>query len=110
MKNTNWKVPVIIGAGVLAVILMIVFGVQSSQNKAIALEEQVNTASSDIKVQEKRRVDLVYNLADCVKQYDKHESETLKSIVDGRTSDKVNAENITTAINAVSEASRVEVE
>ena len=71
MKNTNWKVPVIIGVGVLAVILMIVFGVQSSQNKAIALEEQVNTASSDIKVQEKRRVDLVYNLADCVKQYDK---------------------------------------
>ena len=49
MKNTNWKVPVIIGVGVLAVILMIVFGVQSSQNKAIALEEQVNTASSDIK-------------------------------------------------------------
>lgn len=39
MKNTNWKVPVIIGIGVLAVILMIVFGVQSSQNKAIVLEE-----------------------------------------------------------------------
>ena len=45
MKKTNWKVPVIIGVGVLAVILMIVFGVQRSQNKAIALEEQVNTAS-----------------------------------------------------------------
>lgn len=54
---------------------MIIFGVQSLQNKAVALEEQVNTASSDIKVQEKRRVDLVYNLADCVKQYDKHEAE-----------------------------------
>lgn len=78
MKNTNWKVPVIIGIGVLAVILMIVFGVQSSQNKAIVLEEQVNTASSDIKVQEKRRVDLVYNLADCVKQYDKAQAEILK--------------------------------
>lgn len=86
MKNTNWKVPVIIGVGVLAVILMIVFGVQSSQNKAIALEEQVNTASSDIKVQEKRRVDLVYNLADCVKQYDKHEADTLTAVADGRGS------------------------
>mgnify|MGYP004501267877 CR=1 FL=1 len=86
MKNTNWKVPAIIALGVLAVILMVVFGIQSSQNKAIALEEQVNTAQSDIKVQEKRRVDLVYNLADCVKQYDKHESETLKAIVDGRGS------------------------
>ena len=67
------------------------------------LEEQVNTAQSDIKVQEKRRVDLVYNLADCVKQYDKHEAETLKSIVDGRDSTG-NIENVTTAITAVSEA------
>lgn len=38
MKNANWKAPVIIGVGVIAVILMIIFGVQSSQNKAIALE------------------------------------------------------------------------
>lgn len=103
MKNTNWKVPVIIGVGVLAVILMIVFGVQSSQNKAIALEEQVNTASSDIKVQEKRRVDLVYNLADCVKQYDKHEADTLTAIVDGRGSTG-DIENVTTVITAVAEA------
>lgn len=103
MKNTNWKVPVIIGVGVLAVILMIVFGVQSSQNKAIVLEEQVSTASSDIKVQEKRRVDLVYNLADCVKQYDKHEADTLTSIVDGRGSTG-DIENVTTAITAVTEA------
>lgn len=103
-KNTNWKVPVIIGVGVIAVILMVIFGVQGFQNKAINYETQVEEAQSGIKVQEKRRVDLVYNLADCVKQYDKHESETLKAIVDGRTSDKVDAENITTAINAVSEA------
>lgn len=103
MKNTNWKVPVVIVVGVLAVILMIVFGIQSSQNKAIAFEEQVNTAQSDIKVQEKRRVDLVYNLADCVKQYDNHESETLKAIVDGRGSTG-DIENVTTAITAVAEA------
>ena len=67
----NWKVMLIVAAGVVAVILLCVFGVQSSQNQAFALEEQVNTAESDIKVQEKRRVDLIYNLADCVKQYDK---------------------------------------
>ena len=103
MKNTNWKVPVIIIVGVAAVILMIVFGVQNSQNKAIALEEQVNTAQSDIKVQEKRRVDLVYNLADCVKQYDKHEAETLTAIVNGRGSTG-DIENVTTSIAAVAEA------
>ena len=102
MKN-NWKLVLIIGAGVVAVILLCVFGIQSSQNKAFALEEQVNTAQSDIKVQEKRRVDLVYNLADCVKQYNKHEAETLTAIVEGRGSTG-DIENVTTAITAVSEA------
>ena len=102
-KKTNWKLPLIIGVGVVAVILLCVFGVQSSQNKAFALEEQVNTAQSDIKVQEKRRVDLVYNLADCVKQYDKHESETLTAIAEGGGS-AGDIKNVITAITAVSEA------
>lgn len=99
----NWKLVLIVAAGIIAVIFMCIFGVQGAQNKAFALEEQVNTADSDIKVQEKRRVDLVYNLADCVKQYDKHEAETLTAIVDGRG--KVTSiENVTTAIAAVTEA------
>ena len=89
----NWKLVLIVAAGIIAVIFMCIFGVQGAQNKAFAMEEQVNTADSDIKVQEKRRVDLVYNLADCVKQYDKHEAETLTAI-----------ENVTTAIAAVTEA------
>jgi len=63
MKNIC-KAVLISLAGVVAIALLVVFGVQSFQNRAIALEEQVNTAQSDIKVQEKRRVDLVYNLAD----------------------------------------------
>ena len=99
----KWKVILITLAGIVAIILLCVFGVQSSQNKAIALEEQVNTAQSDIKVQEKRRVDLVYNLADCVKQYDKHEADTLTAIAEGRGSTG-DIENVTTAITAVSEA------
>lgn len=52
-KNTGWKVPIIILAGIVAVILLGIFGVQGYQNKAISLEEQVNAAKSDIKVQEK---------------------------------------------------------
>ena len=102
MGNTKWKLPIIIGTGVIAVALMVVLGIQSSQNRAIALEEQVNTASSDIKVQEKRRVDLVYNLADCVKQYDKHESETLMAAEGRGTAGDI--ENVTTALTAVAEA------
>lgn len=102
-SKTSWKLFLIIASGVIAIILLCVFGVQSSQNKAFSLEEQVNTAWSDIKVQEKRRLDLVYNLSDCVKQYDQHEAETLESIVEGRGT-AGDIENVTTAIAAVSEA------
>lgn len=102
-KKTNWKLPLIIGAGVAAVILLCVFGVQSAQNKAIRLEEAIGQADSDIKVQEKRRVDLVYNLADCVKQYDKHESETLTSLTDGMSKGN-SVEDTQTAIAAVTYA------
>jgi len=102
IKN-NWKVALIVAVGIITIILLGVFCIQSSQNRAFTLEEQVNTADSDIKVQEKRRVDLVYNLANCVKQYDKHEAETLTAIVENRGSTG-DIENVTTAITAVSEA------
>ena len=102
IKN-NWKVALIVAVGIITIILLGVFCIQSSQNRAFTLEEQVNTADSDIKVQEKRRVDLVYNLADCVKQYDKHEAETLTAIVEGREK-ATSIENVTTAIAAVTEA------
>ncbi len=99
----NWKLPLIIIGTAIVVVLGCVFGVQSSQNKAISLEESVYTAESDIKVQEKRRVDLVYNLADCVKQYDKHESETLTGLADGMSKGN-SVEDVNTAIAAVTYA------
>lgn len=99
--SKNWKLIAISAAAVLGIILLCVFTVQGSQNKAIALEEQVNTADSDIKVQEKRRVDLVYNLADCVMQYDQHEAETLIAIVEARSS--TNIEDVSTKLNVIVE-------
>lgn len=102
MKN-GWKVILLVLVAIITAVLAGVFIVQGSQNKAFSLEEQVNGAESDIKVQEKRRVDLVYNLVDCVKQYDKHEAETLKDIVEKRGSAE-SIENVSTAIAAVSEA------
>jgi LemA protein len=103
MRNSNWKVILFIIAGIISVVMMCVFMIQGVQNKAFSLEESVNTAAADINVQEKRRVDLVYNLADCVMQYDKHEAETLKAVVEGRGSTG-DIENVTTAITAVAEA------
>lgn len=103
MKNNIWKVILIVLVAIISVSMLCVLTVQGAQNQAFALEEQVNVAKSDINVQEKRRVDLVYNLADCVMQYDKHEAETLKAVVEGRGS-AGDIENVTTAITAVSEA------
>lgn len=105
MKNNvmNWKMIVIIVAVIAAVILEIIFVAQGAQNKAINLEEQVNAAVSDIKVQEKRRVDLVYNLADCAQQYSQHEAETLITIAQGR-SGAGEIENVQSVISAVVEA------
>lgn len=78
------KKVLIIMAAVIAVILMVVFMIQGAQNGAINREEQISTAQSDIKVQEKRRADLIPNLVDCVKQYDKHEYETLMGVIEAR--------------------------
>lgn len=97
---SKWKLPIIICSAIAAIALLGVFGVQSSQNKAISLEESVTTAESDINVQEKRRVDLVYNLADCVKQYDSHESETLTKLANNMSNGN-NVEDVNTAIAAV---------
>lgn len=99
----SWKLPLIVGFAVVAFVLMCVFGIQSAQNKAIGLEEAVYTADSDIKVQEKRRVDLVYNLADAVKQYDKHEAETLTTLADSMNSGN-NIEDVNMALAAVTYA------
>lgn len=99
----NWKLPLIIAAAVIAFILLCIFGVQSAQNKAIGLEESIMTADSDVKVQEKRRVNLFYNLADCVQEYDKHESGTLESLADSMNNGG-SIEDVNTAIAAVSYA------
>ncbi len=99
----NFKLVLIVVAVVFAVIVFGIFAVQGFQNTAISLEEQVETAASDIRVQEKRRIDLVYNLVDCVKQYDAHEANTLKDIVERRAS-SASMDDVQMAIAAVSEA------
>ncbi len=105
MKKLDWKLLLIIVAGVAAFIMLCVFGVQSSQNKAFSLEENVMSAHADITVQEKRRAELIPNLVDCVKEYDKHEYETLMSVIEARgTSSDAVAEEIQTMITAVAEA------
>lgn len=94
----------IIAVGILMLSIVIIFAINSVENKAIVLEEQINSANSDIKVQEKRRVDLIYNLVDTVKEYDKHEYKTLKDITNARVKGKGDIKEVTTMINAAAEA------
>ena len=99
------KLPLIIGAIIVALLLMSVFFLQGVQNKAISYEEQITTAQSEIKIQEKRRADLIPNLVDCVKQYDKHEYNTLMNVVKERgTSSDSAVKEIQTMVAAVAEA------
>lgn len=79
----NKKTGIIIAIAV-AFVLMIGGVFASTNNRAISLEEQVVSADSNIQTQEKRRTDLIYNLVDCVMQYDTHEAETLFGVAEAR--------------------------
>lgn len=103
-EKRSFKLPLIIIGVVLSVVLLGMFALNSIPNKVISYEEQVTTAQSEIKIQEKRRADLIPNLVDCVKEYDKHEYETLLVVVKARgTSSDSSVREIQTMINAVAE-------
>lgn len=105
MKHTSWKLLLIILAIIVVIILVFIFALQGIQNKAISLEEQITTAQSEIKIQEKRRADLIPNLVDCVKEYDNHEYKTLMAVIEARgTNSDAVVQEIQTMVAAVAEA------
>lgn len=98
------KIALIVLAIVAALVLMIAAAFISANNRAVSAEEQVSSAAADVQVAEKRRVDLVYNLADAVKSYQNYEGDTLTRITQARAaaaSGKV--EQAQVALNAVAE-------
>ncbi|HBE9819927.1 TPA: LemA family protein [Clostridioides difficile] len=99
MKKTLIIVGVVISILIMFACLFLV-----TKNKAIDLEEQVQSATASVEVQEKRRIDLIKNIVDCVKDYAKYENRTLKEVTDMRVS--ANDESIKEAklnIQAVAE-------
>lgn len=98
------KTLIIVGA-VFAVVLTSLFIVMGVQNTAITHEEAIENTAGNIRVEEKRRFDLIPNLVDAVKQYDQHEYETLKGVVEARKGGNVsNIEDIKVMIAAIAEA------
>lgn len=75
------------GIGIIIVIVLVVLAglyVLITHNKLVGLENSVDEAFSTMDVYLKKRWDLIPNLIETVKGYTKHESETLKEIVELR--------------------------
>ena len=103
MKHSFKLLLIVIGI-ILAIVLFGVFAINSVPNKVISYDEQITTAQSEISIQEKRRADLIPNLVDCVKEYDRHEYETLMAVVEARGANSDSSvHEIQTMINAVAE-------
>lgn len=102
MKNTIiWAVVIV--ASLAAFCLFVAMGVK---NTAISYEESIENTNGDIRAEEKRRFDLIPNLAECVKQYDEHEYKTLNDIVEARTAGDttVSFDHVTNVVKAIVEA------
>lgn len=93
----NWKLILITIGIILAVILLNVSIFAHTSNRLVSLEEQIKESDSGIKIQEKRRIDLINNLVDTVKSYNKYESNTLQKITEARS--KINDGDIDSAKN-----------
>ncbi len=108
MLGNNTKTIIISIVSVLAVILLGVFIVQGSRNKAIAMEETIEQSKSDIDVQIDRKINLLTELAECVKHYDEHEYNTLMDVIaarnEGSNAGDVNATEIVNQVKVVAEA------
>jgi len=75
------EIPLIIIAGVVLIILAIIW---STYNGLVKLNERVSEAWSDITVQLKYRADLIPNVVESVKGYAKHEKEAFENVTKAR--------------------------
>lgn len=75
----------IIGIVIAVILVLLVVGLIVAYNSLVRLNERVNEAWSDITVQLKYRADLIPNLVETVKGYEKHEKETFKMVTEARS-------------------------
>jgi LemA protein len=74
----------IIGGVVLFLVLVVLIWWISVYNKLVKLKNQVEEGFSTMDVHMKKRYDLVPNLVAVVKQYAKHEQDTLEKVISAR--------------------------
>ena len=91
--------------GIIAAVVIVVMWAASAYNSMVGEQEKATTAFANVQSAYQRRADLIPNLVDCVKQYDKHEYETLIGVVEARRGEGYSdVKDIKTAIAAVAEA------
>lgn len=78
------KLALVTLSAIIGISIMCLFGVMSSKNGAISLEESVKTAQSGIDVQLSNRFNKLTELAECVRKYDEHEYRTLTDTISAR--------------------------
>jgi LemA protein len=77
-------IPLIILAGLLAVIVVMALSAMGIYNSLVALRNRFKNAYAQIDVQLKRRYDLIPNLVETAKGYMAHEHTTLEDVVKAR--------------------------
>ena len=83
---------IIIGAVSCIVIIILtivasIFMIQNYQNRAIQMEQLVESAQSNLDAEYNRRAGLLVNLAEAVMSYDEHEASVLVELSKARTPD-----------------------
>lgn len=78
---------------ILGVVVLIGLFVWATYNSLVRLRIRVDEAWSDIKVQLKRRLDLIPNLVETVKGYAKHESGVFEAVTEARAN-VINAKGV----------------
>lgn len=69
---------------VIVLVLSLIMFVIKAYNELVVLRNRVKDQFAQIDVQLKRRFDLIPNLVETIKGYTKHETDTLKEIVEAR--------------------------
>jgi LemA protein len=77
-------IPLIILAGLLAVIVVMALSAMGIYNSLVALRNRFKNAYAQIDVQLKRRYDLIPNLVETAKGYMAHEHTTLEDVIKAR--------------------------
>jgi LemA protein len=103
MKGTTMK-GAWIALGVVGLIVVVVLlgagSYVSSRNHMVQLNEQINSAYSEVDVQQQRRLDLIPNLVASVKGYVKEEETVLTNVANARAAVIAASSDRASSINA----------